>query len=462
MTEFPPLVDYQNHLSRAYILFHHLEVPSFARDYTIAYEPIPNVALDIILVGLQFIFSPDLSGQIFLVLCVTLFVLGTHLLGLSYNRAPHPLALVALFFSMSSTFLYGFANFCFGTGVFLCGFALWRMWRTQWSLVRLATVVIIALVAYLSHLAAYAFFGVAIGCIVLADLVGRRRGIRELFLDFAPLILPLLTFYLFMTGSGTVGEIGWGNISGKVVNLFNLVRSYNIYFDGVVAALFFLAAILYCWQAKLKEWNNEALSLSIIFFLLYLVCPKVLFTSWGADARFLLPAGVLFLLAFPSELSSARRRVALVVMILVFTGRLGLIASTWSMLDHRATRVMVGIDLITEGARVYPFFERVEGADRNKIDRALGFIGNQAIIRRHAYMPNVFSAPGAQPLRYAIPTPCSGECPMDISVDDLVAGDYQYLWAFGGALPKAARSTNGMLVRIWEREGFSLWSIQTN
>src|SRR5437016_3957542 len=52
IVEYPPLVDYPNHLARGYILYHYDDVPSFAEQFDIDWWT-PSLAIDLFLVALQ-------------------------------------------------------------------------------------------------------------------------------------------------------------------------------------------------------------------------------------------------------------------------------------------------------------------------------------------------------------------------------------------------------------------------
>ena len=45
---YPPLVDYPNHLARAHVLYHYADVPAYQARYYKVLEPIPNLAIDLV------------------------------------------------------------------------------------------------------------------------------------------------------------------------------------------------------------------------------------------------------------------------------------------------------------------------------------------------------------------------------------------------------------------------------
>ncbi len=123
--EYPPLVDYPNHLARGYILYHYDDVPSFREYYDIDYVSTPSLAMDLFMLALQPICDIRIAGKLFLTLTMLLWMLGWHLLGRAIHGRPTWLALGAGLFAYHSMFFYGFTNFAFGLGVFLIAFAAW-------------------------------------------------------------------------------------------------------------------------------------------------------------------------------------------------------------------------------------------------------------------------------------------------------------------------------------------------
>src|SRR5215467_592761 len=67
---YAPLVDYPNHLARAYILYHYNETPAYQQAYYKLFEPIPNVAIDLIMVSLQRFVDILTGSKIFLLMIV--------------------------------------------------------------------------------------------------------------------------------------------------------------------------------------------------------------------------------------------------------------------------------------------------------------------------------------------------------------------------------------------------------
>src|SRR5438309_2632898 len=80
LVEYPPLVDYPNHLARLYILYHYDEVPVFQERYDRAFVLLPDLAMEAFVLPLQVIVPVEIAGKIFLTVVLLWVFLGFHLL----------------------------------------------------------------------------------------------------------------------------------------------------------------------------------------------------------------------------------------------------------------------------------------------------------------------------------------------------------------------------------------------
>src|SRR6185436_9981909 len=71
IVKYPPLLDYPNHLARVFILTH-INDPNyqFSQYYTVTFGPYPYLTMDVLLIGLQKLFSILTGGRVILSLCV--------------------------------------------------------------------------------------------------------------------------------------------------------------------------------------------------------------------------------------------------------------------------------------------------------------------------------------------------------------------------------------------------------
>ena len=457
LTRYAPLVDYPNHLARTFILRHYAEVPSFAAGYTRSLAPIPNVAMDAIVVALEYVFPPVLAGKVFLLAIVLLWCAGCHLLGRAiHDGRPTWLALPCMLLAYHGPFQYGFVNYAFGLGVYFVGAAVWLSRRGRWAWGGLASATALALLAYLSHLSSYALFGVTAVVVTAYDVARRRVGIGQALLGGVPFVPPLVLFVLFMRGHGQVGQVQWNTLAGKGVALFSLVRGYDVRLDAVVAAALVVvtaAALFGAWRAGRLSADGACVVASVVLFALFLACPKDLFTSGGADVRVVPAAVVLGILAWRIDLPRRLGAPLLAAAVAVLLARTAAIAVAWSGLDARTAHAVALSERLPVGARVLDLFYPPDGADAAKRARVLEHAPYYAVITRQAFVPRLFASPAQQPLvahEYVW-----GSTTRDALFDQHL-DDFGYVWAYDPP-PRISQRLHECCDSVAADVGVQLW-----
>lgn len=464
-TAYVPLVDYPNHLARAYVLRFYDEVPAYAAEYRVALEPLPNLALDLIVpLALRF-FGPLTAGKIFLVLTVLLFVAGCHRLGRAIHGSPTWLALPCCFLVYSSTFLYGFVNYVFGVGLFCLTLSYWLEWRGRPGVARFLLLTLLVVCSYLAHLSAYFFLGAAFVTVGAWDYLAGKEPLRRVVAGLAPLGLPAALFVLFMRGSGQAGRIEWNTLGGKAIGLLSPVLTYNYTLDACLLAALAVAAVAAARSAESVRAAWPTFTAGAAFLLLYFVSPKVLFTSSGADARFVIPGVLLCVLSLRLSLKARAGGLILLVVLGACCVRVGAIWGTWRGLEGRVAAEAARLGALPEGARVYPVLVLPQDRRREKLERSFTHLPHYATIGRRAVVPTLFAFEGQQPLRfrqrprYAEAASYSSEEWQQLSAVWLgYLDDYDYLWTYGADEPLRAVIA-GRCAKVYDEDGFSLWRV---
>lgn len=432
MTKYPPLVDYTNHLARAYILHNYDQVETFKASYVKVVEPIPNLAFDLIVPFFMNIFRIEVAGKIFLTLTLLLFTSGCHMLGRAIHGSPTWLALSSALFTYNSTFIIGFVNYMFGLGMFFISAALWLRFRRRWSPMTVAIMILLVFACFLAHLSSYLFLGVTLVVVTLFDYFAARKINKNMVVGLLPLVPPLLAFVAYMKGSGQVGNIESNTVLGKLIGALALILSYHYFLDAALAlALLALALSLY-FKAKNAQVKWAMIAVGTIFAILYMVFPKTLFTAGGADARFVPPAVVLIVLAISFEVSKRVGQYALIIFLAVSFIRTGSIWYEWRNLDKRFAEQVELFRHFEEGARVYPLYFK-DTIHNNKLDRPFDHVILYSVIYRHASTPTLFHIRGQQPLLfrnepYFIPLK-SSTLPAQVNWQQIFS-NYDYIWCY--------------------------------
>ena len=173
LTDVPPLLDYPSHLGRLTVLVaadHDL----VRQIWTPKWSPIPNLAMDVVVLGLARQVSLHLAGKIFVAFALLMPALGAITLhrALYRRRSWWPVGSFAV--AYNGILLAGFLNFLFGLGLALLGAALWVRWIERPAALRASAAAALAIPIYFSHLTALFFFVTLIASIEF--WVALRRG----------------------------------------------------------------------------------------------------------------------------------------------------------------------------------------------------------------------------------------------------------------------------------------------
>jgi hypothetical protein len=293
----PPLHDYPFHLARAdaiAALFGQVDHPTH---YRIGNFLLPNVAMDVVTLGLTAFMPPLLAGRVFLGFVLLIMLSGTVALHRAIHRRRSPWPLLAALFLYNWIFLYGFTNYLFGLGMTLWGAAIWLATREFNAPLRLGVGTAVGIVTLFCHLMAFGLLAVIVGGLAVVDAVtacraSGRLDIRGLLIAAIPLLITLL---VFLAASPTAGEaaqplvyhdwIGWKPLMARrtVLSSFPWLDLVTI---GPVAVMVAVAAL----RSRLRL--APAMILPIVLLgLTFLAMPYSLFGSLYGDAR--LPIAVL-------------------------------------------------------------------------------------------------------------------------------------------------------------------------
>jgi len=498
--QHPPLVDYPNHLARAWILRQYGDTPGFRQNYELHLAPIPNLALDLLVPLLLRWFGVLAAGRIFLALTVILFIAGCHLLGKAVHGRPTWLALPCAFFVYSVEFLWGFMNFVLGMALFLICIALWLRWREHWTTVRLLLLALLVTSTYFAHLMDYAFVALAIGLMTFSRWAGRMRkkpailsfrraagkeeshsavGFRARFLaslgmtpigtvlrdptrgetrlaravlDLVPLVPPIFLFGVYMRGGGRVGSVEWDTLGRKAAATASTVLTYRWQVDAALIAGFAIIALLVFMRSERVRVFQPLFAAALVFILLYVAMPYRLFTGTDADNRFVPAALLLLVLSLRIEIPRRAARVLLTAWLALSVFRLAVIWNTWRQLDRRASAMIGAFTAFPLGSRIYPALCM---ACETKSERGLHHAILYATIYRQAFVPSLLALESQEVIRFRHPAVVR-EAGTSGWIDGL--SGYDFVWSH--VIPPSAGQDLERCCRLVLRgDGFGIWEV---
>jgi len=390
IVKYPGMLDYPNHLTRCYILAHYHDNPVWQQRYELDHSPLPNLAIDLVVVPLLQLFPLIVCGKIFLSLAAVLYVLGCSEVGRAVCGKPNWLALFCAFTFYNSQLIWGFVNYIFGVSVFLCAFAFWLQVRNRMTPLRFFLLCLLSIAAYLAHLSSLVILGIACCVIALLDYL-RDRTIRGLIVKLAWLACPLLIMEGFVkrNSGGGSGSVAWGPPINKLTNLLAPVRSYSVTLDvGIIFVL------LLCAWVMLKGSKVHSIAVAgLVLFALFLITPLVLFGLYPADVRYVIPAYMLLILSIEPRWGRWQKA-ALAVALIAMVIRTGSITANWLTVSHRSEQVLTMGQVLPEGARICIWHPPLDAS--SKLDRGFFHVIEFWTISHDADISTFFATRGQQ------------------------------------------------------------------
>src|SRR5437868_7296099 len=155
-----PLLDYTNHLARAFVLAHlHDPQYQFGHFFRADWGLYPYIGMDAVLVWLQRFVSIETSGRIFVSLCVIALPLSILWFLRRVNPGHDSLALFSLFLTYDVFLLQGFLNFKLSLAACFFVVGLWFWYYERASTWRWLILLACVTLTYFIHLIGFALTG---------------------------------------------------------------------------------------------------------------------------------------------------------------------------------------------------------------------------------------------------------------------------------------------------------------
>jgi hypothetical protein len=392
-TVLPPLVDYPNHLARL-----HLIAEGGNQFYAVRWAPLPDLAADLVVPALARVMPVDMAGKLFLVLTFALLVGGAIWLNRAATGCWRLWPLLAFLLLYDRILLWGFINYLFGLGLAICGVALWLSldekpaWRASAS-------AFVALTCFLSHIAAFGIYVLAIAGTelpamwALSRLGDYRRVVARLAIAAVPFVLPAILF-LFFQPPGVGGPISYGNFARKADLLFSVFDNYSRPFDIACFALFVALFAVLAWRRRL--WLAPRLRIALaILFAVYLLLPSQMMTGSGVDRRIPIALFLLLIAATAPALPARAARLLGIAIAAVFIARMAVIEAVWLKADRLYAADIAVIDSLPQGAKL-AVANPPHDVNAGAIPQL--HVATLAAARREAFVPTIFAYRTQQPL----------------------------------------------------------------
>jgi hypothetical protein len=429
---FPPLLDYPNHLARAFVLLHLGDPHSpFHGFYRADWGAYPYLGMDASLAVLGRLFPIETAGRVFLSFCVLALPAAAWFFLRQLHPEPGFAACWALLISYNVFFLEGFLNFDLSLAVGFLALALWLRCLAQPSTGKWLVALVAFTALYFAHLLG---FGIS-GLIVVTYLALARRGIRD-WLCGGGLAVPGVAFYLHSSRAGLApGKIVFHGLDDKLDSLGMILHGYWPWLDWLslgALALWFVAA---WWRNPEFRWDWKWVAIAAFLFVLFWAIPWMWGEGSDLDIR-VLP--FLFVTLLATVRAGRRAKWLAVIPLLLFAMRTVSVAQHFVRAQPELAALARSFDVVPSGqaglaippALVLPI---VEG-DEDPIERPFTHFWAYGVIRRGWFSPYLMDAPGETPLRI-IHESYTPDGFWDLVYDQppdwrQVQSDYDYVWAY--------------------------------
>lgn len=392
-----PLFDYPNHLARMYLLAHLAGSPALREFYTLAWHPLPNLAMDALVPPFLQLVPLELAGRLFVMLIFFLMTGSAACLHRVLFGRWSAWSCLAFLLLYNRILLWGFLNYLFGAGLALFALAGWIGLRRHPLIVRLTAGLIFALVLFFAHLMAFGVYGLLVFGYELGCWRRERWRVGAASAQLAIAGLPFLPglALLLLSPVGEGGAVSFAAPWRKLDLLFSIFDLYDRPFDVACFAI----AVLGLALALARRWVRLAPAIVVPLALLaavYIAMPSQLLTASGADRR--LPVMLALVLCAgadwvaPSTRTGRRFLAASVILLLV---RLAEVAYVWHGSGREYDALLAGLDTVPAGSRIAVAFP---DDAVNSVATPLVHLPTLAIARRQAFVPTLFAYPTQQPI----------------------------------------------------------------
>lgn len=409
LTETPPIFDYPNHLSRAYILARLDDFPVFDRYFSFSSYLVPNSLSDLITVGLDRVVGIGAAGRITLAIIAATIIGGSYILNFVATGRFGIWPLLSSVFLYNEMMLWGFVNYMLGLGLLLCGVGAWLLLDRRSPAIRVAVGAIFAGLIFLAHLVAFGLYAIAVALLevrrvrVTAMEGGEHRYLR-LGASALPFVPPALVhFAVSPTGSLPLRVHFDFSVFHKLSPFTRLLSSGDAVMDvillGAVAAILGLAI-----AGRHLVVEGRLLAIAGTFLLLAMVLPYTALGSYFLDARVAVAVVLLLLAGLRPPRPSRRGLVASVLVVFGLLGvRTGAIAQQWTAQAPYQAAIIEAFDVLPEGSILIPAsfyrFQHAAGwVSTRTVHPPHEHLASYATLRRNVVVPSIFARAGQNPL----------------------------------------------------------------
>ncbi len=426
-----PLVDYPDHLARAFVLAN-LDHPEFrfAEFYRADWGPYPYLFSDLLLVAMQKLLPVELAGRLLLSLAVLLLPPAVWFFLRQANREESSTqACWSLLFSWNFFLLCGFLNMHLSLVLCFLALGLWLRYLENPRAGPWFGLLLLLTLLYFTHLVGFA----VAGTMMTAYLLLERRPARAL-LATAAMFLPGTAAYALASSRGGLSfQAGAFTFSGKFISPLVALKGHYLALDWLVALAILACFVGALWRNPEFRWNRTWLRVALALYGVYWLLPGQSVAVSGSGDTF---AGIrvlpfLLLLSLAAARVGSRGRAFAVVAVLLFVLRTAGVMHYFLSQQAELQDQVRAIEAVPERARVLPLV----GWQHDSLERwTYAHFWAHGVIRKGWRTPYLFHERGVHPLQVIQPMYAPQLILPAVYRDRLdweqAARDYDYAWAY--------------------------------
>jgi hypothetical protein len=395
----PPILDYPNHMARMYVLAALPHAPDLARYYKAVWTPLPDLALDAVVPFLARLMPVEAAMRLFLGFMLLALAGGCVALHRAAFRRWSIWPLFAFLLLYNRVLLWGFLNYLAGLALMLWALAAWVALERKPLAWRILIGTVAATAIYLSHLAAFGCYALAILALAVAPRQGERFADTIAIRRIAPAfitLLPSIVIFLMAPTSGASLDFHYGNLLRKFDLPVSIFDNYNRVFDGATFGILLIAVVTGLIRRGIALHDRLRWSLLAVL-IAYILVPSSFLSAAGIDHR--LPVAIALLFVATSDwgaIDSRKSKAIIAGLAVLLTIRMAVIETVWLRGDRTYDALRPMFDHVAPGAKIAvaaPVSEVQAGGIPLYHFPAL------AIIARHAFVDTIFADPFQQPLQ---------------------------------------------------------------
>jgi len=423
---YPPLYDYPFHLARLLVLHDIFSGGPLSKYYEINSLIIPNIAMDIIGIGLQNFLDVQNAGRAFLIITVFLTISGAGFLSQTlFGRSGFAPAFAAGL-AFNWTFSSGFVNYLFALSLLPWGIGIFIRMRHSSAGARLAFGMLACFALFFSHLVVFALYVLVIASLEMQWGMPQLRTQPKAVIGRSIIsgIPVLAVFALFVSQSPTAHAAdapitydGFRSILGfiryKTLWPVRALSSGSELADWGSAVGVAAFALLVARLGSVKI-DRELLIAILLIGVVFWAAPGHLLSAQFVDMR--MPLAAYLLLAGSTEIGVKGNRALFAtaaVLLALLAFRSAAIAQDWSAVEPVEQQITAALRCLAP--RSILFAAETDPSLVPSSSPPLGHIVSVAEITSGAFVPATWAHPAQQPITvkrayadiYAFQTPQS-------------------------------------------------------